>query len=278
MIMMNILFFGDVFGRPGREAMKKIVPQLVKKHNPDFVIAQVENLAHGKGTTLPTIHELEEAGIFHAYTNGNHFLANEGVRDVVDDTHIPLVRPYNYPEGTIGQGYRVITNGAKRLLVLNFLGRIFMKNSEEWTNPFVDVERVLAKYTQDKSDTGKEYVDGIFVDFHAEVTAEKRNFGFLLDGRVSAVVGTHTHVPTADEQVLPQGTAYISDVGMVGPLHSSLGLEKEHLIQEMILEERQKREVSTIAEVEVGAVLIGVKSNGLSSNIERIREIVSLDE
>lgn len=274
--MIKILFFGDIYGRPGRDAINIIVPKLVKKHKPDFVIAQVENMAHGKGTTLSTIQDIEQAGTFHAYTNGNHFLANPGVYDVVNDSSIPLVRPYNYPEGTIGQGYRVVTSGTKRLLVLNFLGRIFMKDSEHWSNPFIDVEQVLGKYTIDKSDSSKEHIDGIFVDFHAEVTAEKRNFGFLLDGRVSAVVGTHTHVQTADEQLLLGGTAYISDVGMVGPLHSSLGLEKENLIQEMILEERQTREVSSVPDIEVGAVLISIKSNGLSSKIERIREIVSL--
>lgn len=274
--MMKILFFGDIFGRPGREAVKIIMPKLVKKHKPDFVIAQVENMAHGKGTTLSTIQDIEQAGVFHAYTSGNHFLANEGVLDVVKNDTIPLVRPMNYPSSIPGIGHRVVTSGTKQLLVVNFLGRIFMKNSEILTNPFVDVERVLADYSLDKKEVGKQYVDGIFIDFHGEVTAEKRNFGFLVDGRASVVVGTHTHVPTADEQVLLGGTAYISDVGMVGPLHSSLGLDKENLIQEMILEERQKREVSSVPEVEVGAVVISVKANGLSSKIERIREIVSL--
>lgn len=273
---MKILFFGDIFGRPGREAVKIIMPKLVKKHKPDFVIAQVENMAHGKGTTLSTIQDIEQAGVFHAYTSGNHFLANEGVLDVVKNDTIPLVRPMNYPSSIPGIGHRVVTSGTKQLLVVNFLGRIFMKNSEILTNPFVDVERVLADYSLDKKEVGKQYVDGIFIDFHGEVTAEKRNFGFLVDGRASVVVGTHTHVPTADEQVLLGGTAYISDVGMVGPLHSSLGLDKENLIQEMILEERQKREVSSVPEVEVGAVVISVKANGLSSKIERIREIVSL--
>ena len=273
---MKVLFFGDLFGRPSREAMGIVLPELCKKHNPDFVIANVENLAHGKGTTLPTIRELEQAGTFNAYTNGNHFLSNDGIYDVVNDKSVPLVRPFNYPEGTIGEGYRVITVGAKRLLVMNFLGRIFMKNSEEWTNPFVDVERVLEKYTIDRNNSSKEYVDGIFVDFHAEVTAEKRNFGFLLDGRVSVVVGTHTHTQTADEQILLGGTAYITDVGMVGSLHSSLGLEKEYLIEEMITEERQKREVSTVREIEVGAVVVDIQSNGLAKSINRIRKIVTL--
>ena len=274
--MIKILFFGDLFGRPGRDAMKIITPKLVKKHKPDFVIANVENMAHGKGITLSTIQDIEQAGLFHAYTSGNHFLANEGVLDVVKNDTIPLIRPMNYPSQIPGVGYRVVTSGAKQLLVVNFLGRIFMKDSEILTNPFVDVERVLSDYSLDKKEVGKQYVDGIFIDFHGEVTAEKRNFGFLVDGRVSAVVGTHTHVPTGDEQVLLGGTAYISDVGMVGPLHSSLGLEKEHLVQEMILGERQTREVSSVPEVEVGAVVISIKSNGLSSKIERIREIVSL--
>ena len=275
--MIKVLFFGDIIGRPGREAIKIIMPKLVKKHKPDFVIANVENMAHGKGTTLSTIQDIEQAGVFHAYTSGNHYMANAGVLDIVKNDSIALVRPMNYPSSIPGVGYRVVTSGAKQMLVMNFLGRIFMKDSEILTNPFVDVERVLADYTIDKKEVGKQYVDAIFIDFHGEVTAEKRNFGFLVDGRASVVVGTHTHVPTADEQVLLGGTAYISDVGMVGPLHSSLGLEKEHLIQEMILDERQKREVSSVPDIEVGAVVISIKANGLSSKIERIREIVSLE-
>jgi hypothetical protein len=274
---MKILFFGDVFGKPGRDALRVITPRLIAEHNPDFVIANVENIAHGTGITTATLAEIDELGVFHAYTAGNHLLSNQGVRAVVENAAIPLVRPVNYPEGTPGVGHRVVSSGAKRLLVINALGRVFMKE-EELGNPFSAVNALLEKYTMDADEDEKELVDGIFVDFHAEATAEKRTLGFYLDGRVSAVVGTHTHVPTRDEQVLEAGTAYISDVGMVGPAHSSLGLQKEPMVAEMLDGARGRREVASTPIVEVGAVLIETGASGKASSIAHIREFVDLDQ
>ncbi|MEX0916712.1 MAG: TIGR00282 family metallophosphoesterase [Candidatus Spechtbacterales bacterium] len=274
---MKILFFGDVFGKPGRDALRVITPRLVATHEPDFVIANVENIAHGTGITTATLAEIDELGLFHAYTAGNHLLSNQGVRAVVENGAIPLVRPINYPHGTPGVGHRVITSGAKRLLVINALGRVFMKE-EGLDNPFTAVNALLEKYTMNAEEDEKELVDGIFVDFHAEATAEKRTFGFYLDGRVSAVIGTHTHVPTRDEQVLDGGTAYISDVGMVGPANSSLGLAKEPMVQEMITEAHQRRDVASTPLVEVGAVLIETTAGGSASSIVHIREFVDLDQ
>lgn len=273
---MKVLFFGDVFGKPGRDALRIIVPRLRAQYDPDFIIANVENIAHGTGITTSTLGEIDELGIFNAYTAGNHLLSNQGVHSVTDNGAIPLVRPINYGEGTPGVGHRVIASGAKRLLVVNALGRVFMKE-EGVGNPFTLIDALLERYTIDKESDEKERVDGILVDFHAEATAEKRTLGFFLDGRVSAVVGTHTHVPTRDEQVLEGGTAYISDVGMVGPANSSLGLEKEAMVQEMVTEAHQRRDVGASPLVEVGAVLIEIGSNGLASSISHIREFVDLD-
>ena len=273
---MKVLFFGDVFGRPGREALIRITPRLIAQHEPDFVIANVENIAHGTGITSSTLAEIDQTGLFDAYTAGNHLMAKAGVRSVLADAGIPLVRPINFPSSTPGTGERVVVKGAKRLLVINALGRVFMK--DEVSNPFRALQGVLERYTIDPEEEGKERVDGIFVDFHAEATAEKRTFGFFLDGTVSAVVGTHTHVPTRDEHVLEGGTAYISDVGMVGPSNSSLGLQKEPMVEEMIQEAPQGREVGSDPIAEVGAVLVEIGSNGLAKNIIHIREFVNLDE
>lgn len=273
---MKVLFFGDVFGKPGRDALRILAPRLIQEHSPDFVVANVENIAHGTGITSATLGEVDETGLFHAYTAGNHLLSNQGVRAVIENGAIPLVRPINYPAGTPGVGHRVIVNGAKRLLVINALGRVFMKE-ERVENPFTTINALLEEYAIGKDGDGKELVDGILVDFHAEATAEKRTLGFYLDGRVSAVVGTHTHVPTRDEQILEGGTAYISDVGMVGPANSSLGLEKDPMVREMVQESHQRRDVASSPMVEVGAVLIEIESDGHASSIVPIREFVDLD-
>lgn len=274
---MKVLFFGDVFGRPGREALVRITPRLIAQHEPDFVIANVENIAHGTGITSSTLDEIDRTGLFDAYTAGNHLLSKAGVRSVLANGGIPLVRPINFPSSTPGVGERIVVKGAKRLLAVNALGRVFMKE-EGLSNPFQALQGVLERYTIDPQEEGKERVDGIFVDFHAEATAEKRTFGFFLDGKVSAVVGTHTHVPTRDEQILEGGTAYISDVGMVGPSNSSLGLQKEPMVAEMVQEAPQGREVGSDPVAEVGAVLVEIGADGLAKDITHIREFVDLDK
>ena len=272
---MNILFFGDVFGRPGREVVAGQYKGLVEKYKPDFVIANIENIAHGRGINMQSIKDIESSdSVFHAYTSGNHHFANSGVYDVIADASIPLIRPLNYPIIKDGVGFRVVSSGVRRLLVICMLGRLFMKDNDNIENPFLMVQDLLDKYTIDKSEEGKEVVDGILIDIHAETTAEKRSMGFFVDGRVSAVLGTHTHVPTQDEQILPGGTAYISDVGMVGPFNSSLGLDKTGIVEEMVTGERGARDVSEEDTVELGAVRIKVDKNGLASDIKHIRLLV----
>jgi metallophosphoesterase (TIGR00282 family) len=274
---MNILFFGDIFGKPGRMALEAVAAELVEQYKADFVIANVENLAHGRGVTRATLAELEELGLFHCYTTGNHVWAKDDVAALLQGGGTPVLRPINYPEQMPGEGVRVVANGAQRLLVVNAMGRVFMKEEgERLSNPFGALDAVLERYTLDPSEDEKEHVDAIFVDFHAEATSEKRSLGFYSDGRVSAVVGTHTHVPTADAQVLPGGTAYISDVGMVGALHSSLGLEREPMVQQFVTEEPHKKEVSGESQIEVGAVHIRVGVQGRAEAIEHIRRIVSI--
>lgn len=272
---MKILFFGDVFGRPGRETLKKHLPKLVSKHKPDFVVANVENMAHGRGITKNTFKEIEGIGLIDAYTSGDHIWDAPGAREIVESSSTPLLRPANLKGNLPGTGYKIIQKESKRLLVINLIGEVFMDKLEA-TNPFHAADEILTKYTLNPKEEGREHVDAIFVDFHAEATSEKRVLGFYLDGRVSAFVGTHTHVPTRDEQILPKGTAYITDVGMVGPYNSSLGLDMKGLINEYVTETKKKREIGSDPYVELGAVLVGTKRNGSGKSIEHLRELIKI--
>ena len=273
---MVILFFGDVFGRPGREALKKILPNWYKKYKPDFTIANIENIAHGSGITYSTLKDIDDLGIFNAYTSGNHIWNRSETKELLQNDSLPILRPLNYTKAFPGKGYKIIQSGAKRLLIINLLGRVFMKDkeSENLSNLLLAVDEVLEDYSIDEMEITKDMVDGIFIDIHAEATAEKRVLGAYLDGRVSAIVGTHTHVPTRDEQILPHGTAYITDVGMVGPYNSSVGLDFKNMIQEYLTETKQKKEIGDDPLVEIGAVLIKLNKSGLADKIQHLRELV----
>lgn len=273
---MKILFFGDIFGRPGRNFLKDNLLDLKKKHKPDFVIANVENMAHGRGVTKNTLNELNEIGIFDAYTSGDHIWDTEVAKELVKDSSNALLRPHNLSGKQPGKGHMVVQNGLKRLLVVNLIGEVFMDKLEA-SSPFHGLDNILDMYTIDPEEEEKELIDGIFVDFHAEATSEKRVLGFYADGRVSVLAGTHTHVPTSDEQILPKGTAYVTDVGMVGPYNSSIGLDATGLIEEYLTGVKQKREIGDDPSVEIGAIVVELGKDGLAKNIEHIREIITLD-
>lgn len=218
---MNIIFLGDVVARPGREAVKKIINQIKNDYNADFVIANAENIAHGKGVTINTIQELMDAGI-DCFTSGNHVWKKEG-KIILANKDYPLIRPANYPkEVTLGDGYKTFKVLTKKLVVMNLIGRTFFRN--HYDCPFKRANELLKEiYLQNP--------DSIIVDFHCEATSEIRALGYFLDGKVSAVFGTHTHVQTADDQILPRKTAYISDAGMCGIKHSILGKDKDEVIE-----------------------------------------------
>lgn len=220
---MTILFFGDITGKMGREAIKKYLPKLKQTYQPDLIIANGENLAHGLGLTAKTLEEMLEAGI-DFFTSGNHVWDKKDIYQIFSDNKLKdkLIRPSNYPPGAPGEGYKIIQINAYSLLVINLVGRVFF--SENFDCPFRSLDDILGK-------TQRKKIDGIIVDFHAEATSEKEAMGWYADGRVSAVVGTHTHVQTADEKILSRGTAYISDMGMVGPSDSVIGAEKESIIK-----------------------------------------------
>jgi 2',3'-cyclic-nucleotide 2'-phosphodiesterase len=260
---LNILFIGDIFGRPGRTIVKERLPELVKQYAIDLVIANCENAASGFGITPALAEELFDLGI-DVMTTGNHVWDK---REIVEyfqmadgNPHSParrLLRPANFPETMPGWGvYEGQKNGVG-YAVLNLQGRVFMSQSDD---PFRFADRLLA---QIKSKI-------VFIDFHAEATSEKIAFGWYLDGRATAVVGTHTHIPTADEIIRPQGTAYITDVGMTGPYESVIGVKKE-LVVEKFLSGMPTRFEAASGDVRLCAVVVACDDKtGRASHIQRL--------
>ncbi|MDQ0202553.1 TIGR00282 family metallophosphoesterase [Pectinatus haikarae] len=215
---MNILLVGDICGRTGRTALLKYLPALKKEKSIDVAIINGENSAAGRGITKNTLDELYRAGA-DIITSGNHIWDKKEIVNFIDQEPF-LIRPANYPDPAPGKGFCIYPLKAKNIGVLNLSGRAFMPPMD---CPFQKVDQILKKLTRE--------CDIIILDFHAETTSEKIAMGWYLDGRVTCVVGTHTHVQTADEQLLPQGTAYITDLGMVGPRVSVLGMEKDAIIE-----------------------------------------------
>lgn len=215
---MKILFLGDVMGRSGREAIKTHLPQLQETLKPDVIIVNAENSAHGFGITEKICEEFFEIGVS-CITSGNHIWDKKEIIGYIGGEK-RLIRPLNYPEGSPGQGfYEFSLYDGRKVLILNAMGRLFMDPMDD---PFTKTKEFLKAYKLGHS------VHAIFVDFHAETTSEKLSFARYLDGEVSAVVGTHTHVPTADHQILPNGTAYQTDAGMCGDYNSVIGV-KDHV-------------------------------------------------
>lgn len=209
---MRILFLGDICGRCGREAVFDFLPGLKNEYKIDLTVANGENSSGGLGMNKKSYDELRRAGV-DFFTMGNHTFAKEEVNALFDRNE-DVIRPANMPEGTKGEGMAVFSVGGVKVALINLLGRVFMDENQ---SPFETADQLVKK--------AAEKTPVILVDFHAEATSEKQALGYHLDGRVSAVVGTHTHVQTADERILPQKTAYITDVGMCGARNSVLGMD-----------------------------------------------------
>ena len=265
--MMTFLIFGDVVGKIGREALKRALPRLKEEFKPDLTIVNAENLAHGKGVTLPIIADLHAAGV-DFFTSGNHIFSNQkGPHDVWADPVLKdrLIRPANFPEGTAGEGEKTLTLGEKRVLVVNLICQVFM--GEPYGNPFVAMEAVLKRHEG-------ETFDAILVDLHGEATSERIAFGIHFDGRVSSVTGTHTHVPTADARLLPKGTAYLTDIGMTGARWSVLGVEPEGPISRFVEGESKAFEIPDAGAVDLNAVAVTVDDRGKAVKIVQIQKII----
>ena len=258
---MKVLFIGDIFGEPGRRALARAVPRLVGQRQIDIVIGNGENSAGGFGITPELAEELFDLGLA-VITTGNHAWDK---REILD--YFPreprLLRPANYPDGVPGHGSVVVESaGGEKLGVLQLMGRAYMPTLD---CPFQVAKKELAAL--------KKRTAAVIVDMHAEATSEKMAMGHYLDGEVVAVVGTHTHVQTADEQILPKGTAYLTDIGMTGPLHSVIGVKKELAIEKFLTGMPRRFEVASGPSV-FCAVLLELDARlGKALSIERIRII-----
>lgn len=263
--MIKVLFIGDVSGKPGRETLKKVLPGLKKKENIDVVITNIENIAHGIGATVNTVNEVMGAGV-DFMTAGNHIWRKPDFEELLSGDY-PIIRGLNYPDDLPGKGFGEIDLGKKgKLLVITVIGSALMFERTA-SEPFRRLDALL-------KDIDYEMYSGILVDFHAEATGEKVSAGFHFDGRVSAFLGTHTHVPTADERLLPKGSAYITDVGMVGPANSSLWVKKEIIIQQNMFPYSPRYEIEEEGPMRFDAVVVEIDSPNSAISIKRINKIL----
>lgn len=261
---MRILFIGDICGRPGRLALRERLGRLIDTHCIDLVVANGENAAAGFGLTIDVVDELFDLGI-DVLTSGNHIWDKRDVLDILDSEE-RLLRPANYPPGAPGRGAGIYkTAGGITVGIINLEGRVFMNNLD---CPFQAADRLVAQMRQT--------TPIILVDFHAEATSEKMALGWHLAGRVSAVVGTHTHVQTADERVLSPGTAYISDVGMTGSRDGVIGMRREQVVGKFLSQRPTRFEIAK-KDPAINAVIIEIDTEtGRALKIDRVLEPVDI--
>lgn len=256
---MLVLMIGDIMGKPGRQAVQELLPDLRKEYGLDMVIANAENIAGGLGVTPATAGDLIDAGV-DVLTSGNHIWAQKEIIPYLD-SDMPILRPLNYPPGVPGRGHLI--KGS--VMVVNLIGRTFM---DSYDCPFRAMDHLL--------DTIENKPPIIIVDFHAEATSEKIAMGRYLDGRVSAVLGTHTHVGTIDAQLLPEKTAYVTDIGMVGPVDSVIGVDVDKVLERFLTLIHNRFTISQ-GKTMFNAILVEIdETNGQATSIERIDREVSL--
>jgi len=255
--MMRILILGDVVGRPARRAVRGLVPQLIKQEELDLVVANAENAAGGMGVDVKSARDLLSAGV-NVLTSGNHIWKKKEIYSYLDE-HAHLLRPANFPAGTPGRGSWLWHHNGFSVLVINVQGRVFMPNHVG--DPFRCVDEMIEQHK----------APVVIVDIHAEATSEKNALGWYLDGRASIVFGTHTHVQTADERILPGGTAYITDVGMCGAFDSVIGLAREPVIRGFITQLPRPFEVAEDNVVLQGIVVEVDPASGKARSIRRLR-------
>ena len=256
---MRILFIGDIVGKPGRQAIEGLLEKVIAENNIEFTIANGENAAGGMGITPPIAIDFLNQGV-DVLTSGNHIWAKKEIIPFLDE-EIRILRPANYPAQVPGRGAGIYrTEKGEKIGVLNLEGRVFMKNLD---CPFRVGEKQVSLLEQQ--------TNIIIVDFHAEATSEKMAMGWFLDGKVSAVLGTHTHIQTSDERILNEGTAYITDVGMTGPLNSVIGIRKQVALERLLTQIPWKFDVAT-EEIELQGVIVEIdRDTGKSKNIQRMR-------
>lgn len=253
---MKVLFIADVVGKPGRSGLRRVMPELRGRHAPDLVIANGENSAGGLGITEKTARDIFEAGV-DVITTGNHVYRHRDAYDFLDRAE-RVIRPANYMARSPGRGHATVEVAGRRVCVLNLSGQVGLQAAR---SPFTEADALLERLGAD--------ADALVLDFHAEVTSEKVAMGWHLDGRVAAVLGTHTHVPTADARVLPRGTAFICDVGMTGSRASVLGVRWEQALESFRTQMPIRFETAE-EDVWVNAVSVTIGDDGLAEAIEQV--------
>ena len=255
---MNILMVGDVYGEPGRQAIVKLVPRLRQEHAIDFCVVNVENAAGGFGVTAAIAKQVLEAGA-DVMTSGNHIWDKREIVEYITRENL-LLRPANFPAGTPGAGHVTIKSGPHKIAVLNLMGRVFMLPID---CPFRKADEVMPELRKE--------TPIILVDMHCEATSESLAMGWYLDGRASAVVGTHRHVQTADERVLPGGTAYITDLGLTGPTDGVIGVDRDQIIQRFLNQMPIRFETARGPAALHGTVIVVDPDTGRAGSIRRLR-------
>lgn len=264
---MKFLIFGDVVGRPGREAVKRALPELKREYQPDSVIVNIENIAStGMGVSVTGFADALSWAA-DAYTTGDHAWDNKKGVAALEAKDSPAIRPANYPTGVPGRGWRVFTSGAWQVAVINLQGQVFFRNHP--LSPFHVLDEILKQ-----PEVAGSHIR--LVDFQAEATSEKRALGWYCDGRISALWGTHTHVPTADAQILPKGTGYISDIGMNGKYQSVIGVDQERSVAHFLDQLKADFTITEEGPLEVGALFLEIEpTTGQTTAIKQIRKILA---
>jgi len=264
---LTILFIGDVVGKLARRSVVHALPDLKKESGADVVIVNGENAAHGHGITESNFVQLMEGGV-DFITLGDHAFDRNETHDLLNQNKNKIIRPVNFPQGASGEGFAVLEIGTKKLLVINAVGRVFMK--ADYDDPFRAIDEVLKRYEGQN-------LAGIIVDFQAEATSEKAAMGWYLDGRVSALLGTHTHVPTADAKVLPQRTAFISDIGMVGARDSVIGVQKEPIVKSFLDQMKSIKNPEEEGVCQLNSVVVKIDpKTGNAVSIKRLDKEINL--
>lgn len=265
--IIRVLAFGDIIGRPGREALKNIVPLIKKEFSPDIIIANGENLAHNEGTTEKTLKEILSYGVDFVTLGDHAFDREKEAIKILTDPSYPVIRPANFPIGAPGDGWKIfeVKNKNIKIAILNLMGRVFFRETLDC--PFRMAEKLINEIRKE--------TNIIVCDFHAEATSEKKAMGYFLDGRASLVYGTHTHIPTGDEQILPKKTGFIADVGMTGPKYSIIGAKPDISIHHFMSQMPFNYEISDDKEIEYNAIYTEIDSEfGAAIKIERVRRFM----
>lgn len=257
----KIIFFGDVDGKIGRQAVIKTLPVWKKTYKPDICIANADNVTHGRSLNRQHYNDLQKAGI-DIFTAGDHTLEGQEIRILLEDQEVAVLRPHNLEGDFPGVGAKIFTIRKKKVLMISLLGRVFM--DEPTRNPFIEIDEILNKFKNSSYDVA-------LVDLHAEATSEKHAFAWYVDGRVGTVLGTHTHVQTADERILAKGTGAISDVGFCGAMDSVIGVEKEEILNHFLTGKNFKMRIPEKGWAQVNGVYLEIDSKGKTKKIKRLQ-------